>query len=157
MLRRYRPEGPYALAGWRAEGLVALEMARLLEEDGDKVVFVAMLDAAELFFPPMGCIRRAVSGALRFLRRKYAPPCEFMAQALRQYRPRPWFGKIICIRPSEPSHSFARDPWFQWKHIAPHGIASYEAPGEMFAEPNVHTVAEILAAELLFFSPSVSS
>jgi Thioesterase domain len=150
MLRRYRPEGPYALAGWRAEGLVALEMARFLEEDGEKVTFVAMLDASELFFRPMGCIRRAVFDALGLLRQKYTPPCEFMAQALRMYRPRPWYGKIIYIRPSEPSNQFARDPWFQWNHIAPHGFASYEAPGEMFAEPNVHAVAEILAAELHF-------
>ena len=52
MLRRYRPHGPYALSGCRAEALVALEMARLLEEDGERVVFVAMLDASELFCSP---------------------------------------------------------------------------------------------------------
>lgn len=136
MLRRYHPHGPYGLAGWRDQALVALEMARLLEEDGEKVAFVAMLDASRLFWPPMSPFRRL----LRFMRRKYTPSCEFMAVALRQYRPRPWYGKILHIRQS--IHSGEGDPRFEWRSIAPHGFTSYEAPAEM------QSVATILAAEL---------
>jgi hypothetical protein len=127
MLRRYRARGPYALAGWQAQALVALEMARLLEEEGDKVVFVAMLEASQL----LGT-RRA------FLRKKYKPACAFMEQALRVYRPRPWYGKILHIRSDAP----ASDPWFRWKHIAPHGFA------EKRAEADGQSIVEILAAEL---------
>ena len=52
ILPRYRPQGPYALAGLRADALVALEMGRLLEEEGEKVAFVTLLDASSLFSSP---------------------------------------------------------------------------------------------------------
>jgi hypothetical protein len=138
MLRRYRPHGPYALAGWRAEALVALEMARLLEEEGEKVAFVAMLDAADLLRPPAGPIQRVLF-SLR--RPKFTATCEFMAAALRQYSPRPWYGKVIHISPSHITD-------IEWIHVAPQGLTSYSAPSEMLAEPNVEAVAQILAAEL---------
>jgi hypothetical protein len=144
MLRRYRPFGPYALAGWHGHGVVALEMARLLEEEGDKVVFVAMLDAGELFSDPAGKVRRAVNAATRLLRKKYTPTCEQLAEGLERYRPRPWFGKILHLHSNRP----VRDSWFEWPEIAPHGLASYEAPADMLAEPGVQIVAEILAGEL---------
>ncbi|HEV1286081.1 MAG TPA: thioesterase domain-containing protein [Bryobacteraceae bacterium] len=146
MLRRYRAHGPYALAGWRTEGLVALEMARLLEEEGDKVVFVALLDASALFQSPRGRIRRAFVSLKGLLRNEPKPSCEFMAEALRQYRPQPWYGKILHIRPyRETSERLAR---FEWRDIAPHGLAEFKAPAEMLVEPNVHIVAEILASQL---------
>jgi hypothetical protein len=141
-LRRCRPHGPYALAGWRAEALVALEMARLLDEEGDKVAFVAMLDASEFFRPPAGRILRAFSSAFsNLIRRKSAPGCQYMSEALRQYRPRPWYGKMIHISPgdSDPNN---RAAWFEWDHVAPQGLISYEAPAEMQA------VAQILDDEL---------
>jgi Thioesterase domain len=137
ILRRYRPQGPYALAGWRIDALVALEMARLLEEEGEKVVFVAMLDASSLFDSrPISLLRRA----MKLLRRQYAPPCDFMAEALSRYNPRPWFGKILHLRPSAAEHPATGH--LNWRSIAPQGIANYEAP-------NIHTVATILAAELV--------
>jgi hypothetical protein len=153
MLRRYRPFGPYALAGWQGHSLVALEMARLLEEEGDKVVFVAMLDAAELFSEPAGKVRRALNAATRLLRKKHTPTCEHLAEALEQYRPRPWFGKILHLHSNQP----VRDSWFEWREIAPHGVASYEAPADMLSERSVQTVAEILAGELEPFRPEPAS
>ena len=146
MLRRYRAHGPYALAGWRTESLVALEMARLLEEEGERVVFVALLDASALFQPPIGRARRALVSLKGLFRKKSQPSCEFMAEALRQYLPHPWYGRILHIRPlAEPPE---RHAWFEWRDIAPHGLAQFQAPAEMFAEPNVQTVAGILASEL---------
>jgi hypothetical protein len=146
ILRRYRPHGPYALAGWRSEGLVALEMARLLEEEGEHIAFVALLNAADLFIPIVGPIRRMFLPIRRLLRGKSKPVCQFMAEALRQYRPRPWYGKILNIQPGgEPNAGIA---WFEWRDIAPHGFTSFEAPDGMLVEPNVETVATILASEL---------
>lgn len=142
-LRRYRPRGPYALAGWKAEGLVALEMARLLEEEGESVAFVAMLDASGLVSPPSGVVRRAVS---RLLRRKPMSSCASLAEALRRYHPHPWCGRIIHVAPSGGADSSGG--WFEWNRIAPHGLTSHEAPPEMLAETNVETVAAILASEL---------
>ena len=142
ILRRYRPQGPYALAGLRVDSLVALEMARLLEEQGEKVAFVAMLEASSVFHTPLGFLLRAFFSATKRLR-KSAPPSDFMADALRQYRPRPWFGKILHVRTSgQPDSTHGSGSNVEWRDIAPHGFSSYEAP-------DAQTVATILAAELL--------
>ncbi len=147
MLRRYRSQGPYALAGWRTDALVALEMARLLEEEGEKVAFVAMLDASSLFLPAAGPVRRAFLHAANLFHKKSPLPRDFMTDALDKYRPRPWFGKILHLRPSgQPDQRYSR---LEWRSIAPQGVSSYEAPSEMLAEPNVQIVATILAAELV--------
>jgi uncharacterized protein YkuJ len=157
MLRRYRPQGPYALAGWRAEGLVALEMARLLEKEGEQVAFVAFLDASHLFVPQaVPALRSHIVFIMNRIRRIFAdfwrgqrtPSCEFLEEALRRYQPHPWYGKILHIRSSGASTSFHRDPWFDWRQIAPQGLASYQAQGEILAEQNLETVAQILATEL---------
>ncbi|HXP88016.1 MAG TPA: non-ribosomal peptide synthetase [Bryobacteraceae bacterium] len=44
-LRRFQPEGPYALMGWCADGVLAYEMARQLRAQGQEVSLVAMIDA----------------------------------------------------------------------------------------------------------------
>jgi len=148
ILRRYRPQGPYALAGWRVDGLVALEMARLLEEEGEKVLFVAMFDASARFYSPTRSRLAAIGRTL--FSRKPRPSQDFVAEALRQYRPRPWFGKILHLSPKGQSDSkHLGQARLEWRDIAPQGFASYEAPAEMLAEPNVQIVATILAAELV--------
>ena len=142
LLRRFRPNGPYALAGWQAEGLIAVEMARLLEEEGEQVAFVAMLDASDLFSPSVSNVRRAVLATLRFFRGKPAPSCAFMAEALRTYRPLPWYGKILHIGLGERSNAVHWNTRFEWSDLAPHGVVSHEASS------GVQTVAAILADEL---------
>ncbi|GAA3570944.1 hypothetical protein GCM10022222_63780 [Amycolatopsis ultiminotia] len=47
-LRRIQPEGPYRLLGWSFGGLVAHEAARLLQDSGQEVSLLALVDA----FPP---------------------------------------------------------------------------------------------------------
>ncbi|WP_158625188.1 thioesterase domain-containing protein [Corallococcus terminator] len=43
-LRTVQPEGPYLLGGWSFGGIVAFEMARRLEAEGQKVALLALLD-----------------------------------------------------------------------------------------------------------------
>ncbi|HYO13168.1 MAG TPA: alpha/beta fold hydrolase, partial [Thermoanaerobaculia bacterium] len=45
LLREVRPEGPWALGGWSFGGLVAFEMARRLESQGEEVSLLALLDS----------------------------------------------------------------------------------------------------------------
>ncbi|MGB8540137.1 MAG: AMP-binding protein [Candidatus Acidiferrales bacterium] len=68
-LRRHVPAGPYALAGWCASGIVALEVGRQLEEEGEEVAFVAIFDARDIFLPPMSQFRRRVVRSWRFAQR----------------------------------------------------------------------------------------
>jgi thioesterase domain-containing protein len=59
-LRRARSNGPYALGGWCAAGVLALEMARQLESEGAQVAFVALFDARTVFLPPMNLPKRVL-------------------------------------------------------------------------------------------------
>ena len=68
-LRRHVPNGPYALAGWCASAIVALEVGRQLEEKGEQVAFVALLDARDIFLPPMNQLRRTMVRSWRFAQR----------------------------------------------------------------------------------------
>ena len=43
-IKQVKKEGPYTLLGWSFGGIVAFEMARKLEELGDKVSFLGLLD-----------------------------------------------------------------------------------------------------------------
>jgi thioesterase domain-containing protein/acyl carrier protein len=45
-LRMAQPKGPYYLGGWCLAGVLAFEMARQLEAQGEEVVLVALFDAA---------------------------------------------------------------------------------------------------------------
>ena len=44
-LRRFRPEGPYRLMGWCAEGVLAFEMAQQLRAQGQEVSQLLMIDS----------------------------------------------------------------------------------------------------------------
>jgi thioesterase domain-containing protein/acyl carrier protein len=50
-MRAAQPEGPYLLGGWSFGGFVAFEMAQQLQESGEEVALLAMLDT---MLPPEG-------------------------------------------------------------------------------------------------------
>ena len=54
-LRRFRPHGPYLLAGWCAAGVVALEVARRLEDEREAVGLV-LFDARGVLRPRGGFV-----------------------------------------------------------------------------------------------------
>jgi len=98
LLKRIRPQGPYLVGGFCSGGLVAFELARVLQAQGERVAEVLLVDApgangrlASLLEPldwvssvfRLGCVGRAVSDkfavfantvhrATRFLRRTRA-------------------------------------------------------------------------------------
>lgn len=65
------PHGPYALCGWCGAGVVALEMARELEQRGENVAFVAIFDGRGIYYPPMPKSRGAFIRAWRFWQNSY--------------------------------------------------------------------------------------
>ena len=44
-IRRFQPDGPYAICGWSFGGVVAFEMARQLEQDGQRVALLVVFDS----------------------------------------------------------------------------------------------------------------
>jgi amino acid adenylation domain-containing protein len=63
-IRTVQPEGPYFLGGWCMGGLLAFEMAHLLQEKGEKVALVAMIDCNHPnnpeFLPNSTLLRRLI-------------------------------------------------------------------------------------------------
>ncbi|MBN1204929.1 MAG: amino acid adenylation domain-containing protein [Myxococcaceae bacterium] len=51
-VREVQPEGPYALAGWSLGGVIAFEMARQLEQAGQQVERLAVIDGMPLEVEP---------------------------------------------------------------------------------------------------------
>jgi thioesterase domain-containing protein len=171
-LRRRRPDGPYAPAGFCGFGLLALEMARQLERQGAAVTFVAILDAREIFLPPMSWLRKTLvratyqaqrigaflarvrsQGLLRAVAIRWntpnSPPSfERLFAAIRRYRPQPWNGRLIHIWASDGRHGRYRGVNFAWDHLFPHGFEYHEVPGEHEAMLKHPRLAEILSAEL---------
>ena len=50
-IRSIQPHGPYLLGGMCAGGVIAYEIARQLQCQGEKVAMVALLDAADILTP----------------------------------------------------------------------------------------------------------
>ncbi|MBP5971289.1 amino acid adenylation domain-containing protein [Brasilonema sp. CT11] len=44
-IRQYEPDGPYYLIGWSMGGVIAVSVAKELEQQGQKVAFVGLVDA----------------------------------------------------------------------------------------------------------------
>lgn len=63
-IRRWQPAGPYLLAGYSFGGLVAFEMARHLQEAGEQVAFLGLLDTNV----HEGCLARWERWTFRALR-----------------------------------------------------------------------------------------
>jgi acyl-CoA synthetase (AMP-forming)/AMP-acid ligase II/thioesterase domain-containing protein len=174
-VRRFRPEGPYALGGWCASGLLALEIARQLEEEGEQVAFVAMLDARGILLPPMPAVRRLwvrgvrAAGRAAFLSTRTpaelwlrmrahfarlgrpAGRDDMIVRALPRYRPHPWTGRVLHLWAADRARGPFRDPEFEWSHLSPRGFQFHEVPGDhlsMLREPNVARIAQILSHAL---------
>ncbi len=173
VLRRFRPEGPYAVAGWCASGVIALEMARQLEQQGCEVSFAAMLDVRSIFLPPLSAAHLAW---VRFWRRgrhlvyvasrqpkglwsscwnamlgHASDPLPEHTQAMMRHHPLPWAGRMVHIWASDSPRGRYFSPAFGWNHLAPNGFVFHEVPGDhltLVQEPSVAEVARLLVGEL---------
>lgn len=115
-LREVQPCGPYILIGYSLGGLVALEMAQRLTENGEEIALLCMIDAYPRYLPLGQKIRLAVRQAgLRIFGNFsddaiYQPPPgiiltpamkrvrESASVALTRYRPRYYRGKVKFVR-----------------------------------------------------------
>lgn len=117
-LREVQPCGPYILIGYSLGGLVALEMAQRLTENGEEIALLCMIDAYPRYLPLGQRIRLAARQAglrLRIFGNSsddaiYQPPPgiiltpamkrvrESASVALTRYRPRYYRGKVKFVR-----------------------------------------------------------
>ena len=175
-LRRAQPEGPYYLGGYSFGGLVALEMARRLLDEGQTIGLLALVDTylvgaqrqsslLSRFFSlsteqKLAYVRkRATRYARGFKRRIDAlslPPAvkavrEACALAERNYRPEIYPGPVTLFRASEKALRGLESAHESWQKFAAGGIEVHEIDGDhgnILNEPNVRQLAAALRARL---------
>lgn len=69
-IRAIQPEGPYYLGGWSFGGNIAFEMAQQLQAAGQKVAFLALIDAENVPAKPPSPESPVVVGSLGFISRR---------------------------------------------------------------------------------------
>jgi len=140
---RFQPRGPYILAGYSLGGLAALEMARSLIANGQKVALLVMLDSyPDINFLSPGQRLRLLAQRTKLRIANFARPprtdirlgglssrdeittfapafgrvrdCAYLA--LRRYRPTFYPGKVKFIRAAIVSE-FPDDPDAIWSHL----------------------------------------
>ncbi len=72
MLREYQPRGPYSLAGWCVDGMLAFEMAQQLRATGEDVPVVILIDSFNRARSPYGSRWAAGRDRLKFHARNLA-------------------------------------------------------------------------------------
>lgn len=166
-MRKFRPHGPYHLGGYSFGGLVALELARRLLDDGEPVGLLALVDTYFAGNESAGLLRRfsslsfseKVGYTLRRIERfrrgmrttarvAMLPPAikhvrEAAAQAEHAYQPRFYPGKVTLFRAAEKGLRGLDNPNGGWeKYVREFEVCEIEGDhGSILDEPNVHTLA----------------
>jgi len=171
-MRKVQPQGPYFIGGYSFGGLVAFEMARQLQADGQEVAFLGLVDTypgkaksnAVLLSTLRALPRRQqiayVTGKLnkyrKGLRRRFdalflpKPLKEIrkiLAQAELAYQPQAYFGTTAWIRASEKGLRGLGNPQDDWSKWAIGGLEIHEIDGDhgsIMKEPMVSVLADTL-------------
>ena len=149
-LRRRQPHGPYRLGGWSSGGVIAFEMARQLEQQGETVQPVLMLDTPapmqhgtvppdvlqQWFAAEMGAAHGGAAlqaGAWQAVQAVFRG----VVEATRRYRPGPppLQAGILLLRASEgqvaefDGHPETAAPDWGWRHFTRGRVRSIRVPG----------------------------
>jgi thioesterase domain-containing protein/acyl carrier protein len=163
-VRRLQPQGPYLLGGFCMGSAVALEMARQLEQTGQQVSLLVLLDPPPL---PLGARRRrldrlkialsALSNRLRghepgpTISPAEAPVRRANRRALRRYRPHPVQAPFVLFLAEQGSPEPAAEAEHALRRLTRGGVR-VERIGAghlgLFQEPAVDAVAARIGALL---------
>jgi syringomycin synthetase protein SyrE len=95
-IREVQPRGPYRLAGWSAGGTIAHALAASLEQDGEEVSFLGLIDTAADYAgvrpPPPRDL--AAAGADEATAARYRAVSEAILAAVGPYAPPPLAARI---------------------------------------------------------------
>lgn len=146
-----QPQGPYILAGGSMGGMVALEVALQLKQEGQTVSHLIMFDTfgpdleaiQEPFFSfrkvreRFASLRKSLMIKYYHFKKKPLPGhLRFFevernnALALKNYRPRPYHGNLTLIRAPLASRGHYADPYLGWKNTITGNIQVIEVQGQ---------------------------
>jgi amino acid adenylation domain-containing protein len=166
-MREVAPNGPWLLAGWSFGGLVAFEMARLLENDGRPVEFLGIIDVGAPGSPrgehaknesapflldsgPDQLPARGRSELLRRMERVFAAN----GGAVPHYRSTARLRTPVHLFVSADDHPDRQTPQVDpalWEQHTEGGLSVFDVPGnhfDMLSAPHVASFAKTLASVL---------
>jgi len=171
-IRRVQPEGPYRIGGYSFGGLVAYEMAQMLQSQGEEVALLALFDtypgkmesrASQLknlaalpwkdrvsFLVKKGTfvvmtLQKRIE--LQFLPKALRKVKEACSRAAAAYDVQPYSGRVTLFRVREKSVGSLNDPYAIWWRVAAGGVDLREISGDhlsLLKEPQVRFLAEEL-------------
>jgi len=157
-----QPRGPYLLAGWSFGGVVAWEAARLLEERGEEVALLVLIDSR----PPSpggepdvadleGLLRAELAGAgaaaLEAELSSLLPRVRAYLRALCEYRPRPLACRVALFLAADRPRGETAGLAALWRALSPRGLEVETLPGNHFTllrEPAVAALARSIRSRL---------
>jgi thioesterase domain-containing protein/acyl carrier protein len=175
-IRRVQPEGPYRIGGYSFGGLVAYEMAQMLEAQGEHVALLALFDSypgksetraeqmknlmslpltqrLSFLFKKGGrvlmTLRKRIE--MRFLPRALRNVRRACSEAAGEYDVQPYKGRVTLFRVREKSAGSLNDPYSIWWRMAANGVELREIGGDhlsLLKEPQVRFLAGELAEAL---------
>ena len=172
-IRRVQPEGPYRIGGYSFGGLVAYEMAQMLEAQGEQVVLLALFDTYPGQDESRGAQFRSLMSLpikvrlsflvkkgsfvlmtlrkrieLRLLPRALRNVRQACSKAAGKYQIQPYSGRVTLFRVREKSAGSLNDPYSIWWRVAREGVELREINGDhlsLLKEPQVRFLAQELA------------
>ena len=159
LLKLRRPVGPYYLGGWCRWGVMAFEAARLLQEGGEDVRLLVMLDSANRMSLYQRT-KRLARGALQTVGMKRPdpetaqPPMLALTTQVEAaslcYRPPPYRGDVLLLtsRDGEPDI----DGCSGWKAVVEGELSVYRSSTDhagILQEPHVRAIGDVLLASLV--------
>jgi aspartate racemase len=175
-IRAFQPDGPYYLGGYSLGGLIAFEMARQLQADGQEIGVLALLDtypgrpksnkvllSTLLTLPRQEQVayiayraKRIRKGFKRrfdalFLPRPLREVRKVFAVAEQGYKPQVYFGSADWFRATEKGLRGVDNPTDDWSGLVTGGVEVHEIQGDhgsILHEPQVCHLAERLRNRL---------
>lgn len=175
-IRALQPEGPYNFGGYSLGGLIAFEMARQLQADGQEVGVLALLDTypgkpkstklllSTLLTLPLAeqldylaqrakRIRRGIKRRFEFLflPRPLKEVRRVFAVAEEKFKPQVYFGSATWFRATEKGLRGVDNPTDDWSKWVTGGVEVHEILGDhgsILKEPDVRYLAESLRSVL---------
>jgi surfactin family lipopeptide synthetase A len=173
-IRSLQPEGPYNFGGYSLGGLIAFEMARQLQADGQEVGVLALLDTypgkpksnklllGTLLRLPLKEQLHYIEQRAKRIRRGIKRRFEFLflpkplkevrrvfAVAEEKFKPQVYFGSATWFRATEKGLRGADNPTDDWSKWVTGGVEVHEIVGDhgsILKEPDVLLLAESLRA-----------
>jgi amino acid adenylation domain-containing protein len=174
-IRSVQPEGPYLLGGVCSGGVVAFEMARQLQAEGQKVALLALIEPPPPSVPGLQAYFDLMLPALRLALPRFSHHSRVLLQhssaergtylrlkaklvaniwAVARYIPQTYAGQVTLFLSNKSAAGSLKDHRLDWQELAAGGLEVHVVPGSHDAITRTHDAileesqVQVLAGQL---------